>query len=178
MWWHLYHNFLNVLFIHVLLCLVWWIISQTWLWYKVWNCFFSKVRLFLLISKHCAWVACVTKFCKVIHCSKKNQKKRKISTCQQQQQKWIPSVFLFYFLFNYFFGLVLSEYSNNPCNSCKTSFSFIFQHKRVRGKKLSETRLGLLAKWLESSLYWGKFFRKPSSFRYYKRKLRQMDLVS
>ena len=87
-------------------------------------------------------------------------------------------VFFFFFFFNYFFGLVLSEYSNNPCNSCKTSFSFIFQHKRVRGKKLSETRLGLLAKWLESSLYWGKFFRKPSSFRYYKRKLRQMDLVS
>ena len=139
---------------------------------------FQKWDFFLLISKHCAWVACVTKFCKVIHCSKKNQKKKKFPHVNNNNNKNGFHRFFLFFFFNYFFGLVLSEYSNNPCNSCKTSFSFIFQHKRVRGKKLSETRLGLLAKWLESSLYWGKFFRKPSSFRYYKRKLRQMDLVS
>ena len=36
-------------------------------------------------------------------------------------------------------------------------FFFLFQHKRVRGKKLSETRLGLLAKWQESSPFLGEF---------------------
>ena len=37
---------------------------------------------------------------------------------------------------------------------------FSFQHKRVRGKKLSETRLGLLVKWQESSLFLGKYWHK------------------
>ena len=44
-----------------------------------------------------------------------------------------------------------------PCTGLTQIFFFMFQHKRVRGKKLSETRLGLLAKWQESSLFLGKF---------------------
>ena len=46
-------------------------------------------------------------------------------------------------------------------------FFFLFQHKRVRGKKLSETRLGLLAKWQESSPFLGEF-SKVIYPKYYK----------
>ena len=78
-----------------------------------------------------------------------------------------PSVFLHHIHFIIYFGLFLPVVIQ-----LKHVFSFIFQHKRVRGKKLSETRLGLLAKWLESSLYWGKFRSLPLQ------KLRQLDQVT
>ena len=75
--------------------------------------------------------------------------------------------FLHHIHFIIYFGLFLPVVIQ-----LKHVFSFIFQHKRVRGKKLSETRLGLLAKWLESSLYWGKFRSLPLQ------KLRQLDQVT
>merc|ERR1719220_1470487 len=59
------------------------------------------------------------------------------------------------------FALTTSSCLTVTKNQAKPKEKFLPKHKRVRGKKLSETRLGLLAKWQESSPFLG---RNPNQF--------------